>query len=118
MIQVTKLRKAYGSLVAVAGVSFEVHSGETFGLLGPNGAGKSTTILMLAGALRPDAGTVRLEGTDDPTVPEVRRRIGIAPQSLAIYAELTGEENLTFFGKLYGQSGTTLRERVAWALNF
>ena len=74
MIQVTNLRKAYGSLVAVEGVSFEVRPGETFGLLGPNGAGKTTTILMMAGALRPDAGRVVLEGAADPTLPAVRRR--------------------------------------------
>src|SRR6266704_449006 len=118
MIQVTNLRKAYGSLVAVGGVSFEVRPGETFGLLGPNGAGKTTTILMMAGALRPDAGRVVLEGAADPTLPAVRGRLGIAPQTLAVYAELTGEENLTFFGKLYGLKGAALRDRVAWALRF
>ena len=71
MIQVINIRKAYGSLVAVDGVSFEVRPGETFGLLGPNGAGKTTTILMMAGALRPDAGRVVLEGAADPTLPTV-----------------------------------------------
>src|SRR5262249_46968352 len=118
MIQVTNLRKSYGQLVAVDGVSFEAKRGETFGLLGPNGAGKTTTILMLAGALRPDAGSVVIGDAPDPTRPQVRRQLGLAPQALAVYAELTGAENLTFFGRLYGLSGDRLRERVAWALDF
>src|SRR2546426_12810684 len=102
MIRVQDLRKSYGSTVAVDGVSFEVARGETFGLLGPNGAGKSTTIHLLVGALRPDAGEVRVDGDGDPTVASVRRRIGVAPQSLALYEALTAEENLALFGKLCG----------------
>src|SRR5947209_8661953 len=102
MIQVTQLRKAYGPLIAVDGISFQIEQGETFGLLGPNGAGKTTTILLLAGALKPDGGSIALNGASDPTVPEVRRQLGIAPQALAIYAQLTGAENVTFFAKLYG----------------
>jgi ABC-2 type transport system ATP-binding protein len=118
MIQVTGLRKAYGTVVAVDGVSFDIHEGETFGLLGPNGAGKTTTIHLLTGALRPDAGTITVNGTADPTQLEVRRQVGIAPQALALYDELTAEENLAFLGRLYGLSGTRLRERVAWGLEF
>jgi ABC-2 type transport system ATP-binding protein len=116
MIQVTDLRKAYGSVVAVDGISFEVHRGETFGLLGPNGAGKTTTIHILAGALRPDAGVVVLSGEPDPTRPEVRRQLGFAPQALSLYPELTAQENLVFFGKLYGLHGAHLKERVDGAL--
>src|SRR5207244_8516007 len=95
MIVARELRKSFGTLTAVDGVSFEVGRGETFGLLGPNGAGKTTTINMLVGALRPDSGAVRVlvEGTEDgdPSVASVRRRIGVAPQALALYEELTCE---------------------------
>jgi ABC-2 type transport system ATP-binding protein len=118
MIQVRGLRKAFGATVAVDGVSYEIARGETFGLLGPNGAGKTTTIHMLVGVLRPDAGVVSIDGVSDPTRPEVRRTIGIAPQSVALYDQLTGEENLAFFGRLYGVSGTDLRTRITWALEF
>ena len=78
-----------------------IDQGEVFGLLGPNGAGKSTTIAMIVGLLTPDAGTVRVAG-HDPADPATRKTIGVAPQSLAIYDELTAQENLTFFGSLYG----------------
>jgi ABC-2 type transport system ATP-binding protein len=110
------LRKSYGSTVAVDGISLEIPAGQIFGLLGPNGAGKSTTIGMLSGLLLPDAGRVEVAG-GDPGKPESRRRLGVAPQSLAIYPELTAEENLRFFGELYSLSGARLRERVAWALD-
>jgi ABC-2 type transport system ATP-binding protein len=112
------LRKSYGATVAVDGVSFEVPRGETFGLLGPNGAGKSTTINLLVGALRPDAGEVRIDGDGDPAVASVRRRLGVAPQALALYEELTGEENLALFGRLHGLDRARLGERVAWSLDF
>lgn len=118
MIQVRDLRKSYGSLVAVAGISFDVLRGETFGLLGPNGAGKTTTIHMLVGALRPDGGCIEIDGSADPTRPEVRRRVGIAFQALSLYAELSGEENLAFFGRMYGLGGAKLVERVKWGLEF
>ena len=118
MIEVRDLRKSYGSLRAVDGVSFDLHPGETFGLLGPNGAGKTTTIHLMVGVLKPDAGSVRINGGADPTRPEVRRQIGIAPQAQALYADLTGEENLAFFARLYGLAGARLAERVAWALEF
>ncbi len=118
MIRVSGLRKAYGSLVAVDDVSFEIEPGETFGLLGPNGAGKTTTMLMLVGALRPDSGQIHINGAVDPTRADVRQQIGIAPQSLALYGELTGEENLAFFGQLYGLSGDALRRRVDQCLEF
>ena len=117
-IAVHDLRKAYGQITAVDGISFEVPRGETFGLLGPNGAGKTTTIHMIVGALHPDAGSVVVDGEPDPTRPAARLKIGTAPQSLALYGDLTGEENLAFFGTLYGLSGPRLRERVAWALEF
>jgi ABC-2 type transport system ATP-binding protein len=87
-------------------------------LLGPNGAGKSTTIHMMAGLLRPDGGQVTINGAADPTREEVRRQIGVAPQAIALYDELTAEENLRFFGKLYGLAGARLQERVGWVLDF
>ncbi|HEY3246387.1 MAG TPA: ABC transporter ATP-binding protein [Phycisphaerae bacterium] len=118
MLSVEGLRKAYGNLVAVDGISFALRSGETFGLLGPNGAGKTTTIHMLVGALKPDSGAVHINGASDPTRPDVRRNIGMAPQALALYPVLSGEENVAFFGRLYGLSGANLKQRVDWALEF
>jgi ABC-2 type transport system ATP-binding protein len=118
VIAVQSVRKSYSDLVAVDGVSFEIPSGEVFGLLGPNGAGKTTLIHVLAGVHSPDSGSVSLNGQPDPTRSEVRRQLGLAPQALALYEALSAEENLTFFGKLYGLSGPRLHERVAWALDF
>ncbi|MBZ5637327.1 MAG: ABC transporter ATP-binding protein [Acidobacteriia bacterium] len=118
MIEARGLRKSFGAITAVDGVSFALHRGETFGLLGPNGAGKTTTILLLVGALSPDQGEVLVNGATDPTRPGVRRAIGVAPQSLSLYGELTAEENLAFFGRLYGLRGRVLGERVARGLAF
>ena len=118
MIRTTHLRKSYGALTAVDDVSFEVPRGQTLGLLGPNGAGKSTTIHMLVGALKPDSGSVEIDGAPDPTQAAVRARIGVAPQRLSLYDQLTAEENLRFFASLYGLTASHLRERVDWALNF
>lgn len=118
MIVAQNLRKRYGSLTAVDGVSFSIAEGETFGLLGPNGAGKSTTISMLVGLLAPDEGSVTVDGIVGATNPDARRRVGIAPQDLAIYPELSGEENVRFFGSLYGLRGSELRQRAAWAIEF
>ena len=123
MISARKLGKNYGNLVAVEDLEFEIQAGETFGLLGPNGAGKSTTINMLVGLLTPDRGSVQI-GTGsngrsgDPGRPAVRRRIGISPQSLSLYEELSAKENLDFFGSLYGLSGRQLRQRTDWSLEF
>jgi ABC-2 type transport system ATP-binding protein len=118
MIEVNELRKSFGATVAVAEVSFDVRAGETFGLLGPNGAGKSTTIAMLTGALAPDGGSIRLAEHGPPSEPAIRRMIGVAPQTLSLYEELTAVENLGFFARMYGLSGAKLVERVEWALEF
>ena len=118
MLTLSNVRKSYGKLVAVDGLSLSIRKGELFGLLGPNGAGKSTTVSLAVGLLAPDAGTVTIEGHGDPVEPEVRRRIGVAPQALALYDLLTGEENLRFFGQVYDLSGARLAERVKWSLDF
>ena len=112
MIKADSLRKQYGNIVAVDDVSFEVQKGETFGLLGPNGAGKTTAIKLLCGLLKPDAGTVTLDGKTDPGLIDVRMSLGVVPQTLAIYEELSAEDNLRFFGRIYGLSGRELKERV------
>jgi ABC-2 type transport system ATP-binding protein len=112
------LHKRYGETVAVDGLSLSVNPGEVLGLLGPNGAGKSTTVHLAMGLLRPDQGEVRVEGLGSPRQPEVRRHLGVAPQALALYEALTAEENLRFFGRVFGLSGRRLAERVEWALDF
>jgi ABC-2 type transport system ATP-binding protein len=99
-------------------LSLDVRRGEIFGLLGPNGAGKSTTIHCIIGLLEPDEGEIRINGTGKPSQPAVRARMGIAPQALSIYEVLTAEENLAFFGQLYGLTGHQLKQRVDWTLDF
>ncbi|MGD8604950.1 MAG: ABC transporter ATP-binding protein [Anaerolineales bacterium] len=116
MISVTNIKKTFDSLTAVDDVSFEIQQGEIFGLLGPNGAGKTTTINMMVGALKPDSGQVSIDGGGDPMRTEIRMKIGAAPQALAIYEDLTAEENVVFFGRLYGIRGRQLKERVDWTL--
>lgn len=101
MIRMESVRKAFGSVLAVGGLSLEIHAGEVFGLLGPNGAGKSTSIAMVAGQLRPDSGKVVIAGSLAPESQEVRRLMGMAPQALAIYEDLSAAENLLFFAKMY-----------------
>jgi ABC-2 type transport system ATP-binding protein len=119
LLVLREVRKRYGPAApAVDGLSLEVRRGEVFGLLGPNGAGKTTTVAMIAGLLAPDAGSVELVPYGSPRVPEVRRRIGIAPQALALYDGLTGEENVALFGRLYGLSGQALALRVAASIAF
>jgi len=116
MLTLTNVRKAYGAHVAVHSLSLTVQPGEIFGLLGPNGAGKSTTVHMAVGLLAPDAGTVRIGAMGAPTEPAVRAAIGVAPQALAIYEDLTAEENVAFFGQMYGLHGTRLTDRVSQVL--
>jgi ABC-2 type transport system ATP-binding protein len=115
MLTFTDVRKSFGKTVAVDGLSLSVRKGEVLGLLGPNGAGKSTSVSLAVGLLAPDAGTVTIDG-GNPSDPAVRQRIGVAPQALAIYDLLSGEENLRFFGQVYGLSGAALEARVAWCL--
>ncbi len=105
MLQVDQLTKRYGTRTAVNGISFTICSGETVGLLGPNGAGKTTAIAMICGIARPDGGSVRVEGS-----------VGLVPQDLALYDELSAWANLELFGGLYGLRKAQLRERGREAL--
>ena len=111
MIQAQNLRKAYGTIQAVDGVSLHAAQGEVIGLLGPNGAGKTTTIGMLAGLIAPDQGEVRIAGQliKGDTSP-VKRQLGLVPQELALFDELTAAANLDLFGALYGLSGNHLKK--------
>lgn len=113
MIEVDQLRKSYGELVAVEDVSFTAHPGEIFGLLGPNGAGKTTTIGCISGLLTPTAGRVRVMGHDvvrDGLA--ARRAIGVVPQDIALYEDLSAVENLSYWGGAQGMRNPLLRERI------
>jgi ABC-2 type transport system ATP-binding protein len=118
MLQVDALKKSYGALVAVNGVSLRAGAGETIGLLGPNGAGKTTTVSMIAGLVRPDSGSVRIEGRtlSGDTDPN-KRRIGLVPQDLALFDELTAQANLQLFGALYDLDGAAARRAIGEALD-
>jgi ABC-2 type transport system ATP-binding protein len=118
MLTLTHATKRYGKTLAVDDLTLEVRPGEIFGLLGPNGAGKSTTVHLAVGLLTPDAGAVAIGALGSPARPGTRKRVGVAPQALSLYDMLTGEENLTFFGRMYGLWGAPLAARVAWALDF
>ncbi|MGH9390303.1 MAG: ATP-binding cassette domain-containing protein, partial [Vicinamibacteria bacterium] len=112
-----ELTRRFGDFVAVDRVSFEVLEGEIFGFLGPNGAGKTTTIKMLAGLVRPSSGEGWVAGLDIMTeTAAIQARIGYMSQLFSLYGDLTVEENLAFFARLYGVSGARRKERIAWAL--
>ena len=107
------LRKRFKERLAVDGVGFEVAPGETYGLLGPNGAGKTTTISMICGLLRRDGGEVTVAGASlDHDPGQVKAAIGYVPQDVALYPDLSGLENLRFWGRMYGLAGRDLAERV------
>ncbi len=111
------LRRSFGDLVAVNDVSFSVAEAETYGLLGPNGAGKTTIISMVAGVLEGDGGEVLVDGVRMlPGALEVKSRIGYVPQDIALYPDLSGEENLLFFAALYRLPRREARTRVAEVL--
>ena len=117
MLVATGLRKRFGARVAVDGVSLRVDPGEIYGLLGPNGAGKTTTILLVCGVLPRDGGRVLVDGRDLDSGPAARARIGLAPQWLGLYPDLTGRENLEFWGRMYGLEGSGLASAVDAALS-
>ena len=113
MIDVDHLRKQYGDLVAVQEATFSVPAGEIFGLLGPNGAGKSTTIGCISGLLAPTSGHVRVLGHDIVAeATAAKASLGIVPQELALYDELSATDNLRYWGAAYGLRGKTLQARV------
>jgi ABC-2 type transport system ATP-binding protein len=117
LLSVNNLVKAYGTRRAVDGVSFRVLAGQTVGLLGPNGAGKSTIVGMLCGLLTPDGGEIFLGGERvAPGAAAVKRKIGVVPQDLALYDDLSALENLKLFGALYGLRGKVLGERIEMVL--
>ncbi len=110
MIEVHEIRKSFGDVQAVKGIGFQVGEGEIFGFLGPNGAGKTTTISIISGLMLADSGTVRIGGMDiRKEGSKIRRLLGVVPQEIALYDELSGRENLHFWGSLYGLSGRELR---------
>jgi ABC-2 type transport system ATP-binding protein len=117
LLQVTGLYKAFGDVRAVSDVSFEVRAGEIYGLLGPNGAGKTTAISMISGLLRPDAGKVTVDGADFWSDPARAQKImGVVPQEVALYEELSGRENLEFWGRLAGLPAVEARARAGKVL--
>ncbi len=117
-LRVVDLRYAYGKTLAVDGVAFEVRPGEIFGLLGPNGAGKTTTISIVSGLLPPASGQVLIFGQEASAGEgRARARMGVVPQEIALYEELSAEENLKFWGRLYGLTGSRLEESVRRSLD-
>ena len=117
MLEIKHLKKSFGDLVAVDDVSFALARNQLVGLLGPNGAGKTTTVSMIAGLLRPQQGEVLIAGTPltGDTDPK-KRKVGLVPQDLALYDELSARANLRFFGALYGLAGEALDQAIAKAL--
>ena len=113
ILEVKDLVKKYGDNIAVKGISFSINEGEIFSLLGPNGAGKTTTISVLSTLLPPTTGEANVCGYSVTKQPmDVRRSIGVVPQDLALYEELTAAENLSFWGQMYGLSGKALSKRI------
>jgi sodium transport system ATP-binding protein len=114
MIVVRNLRKAFGDVKAVNGVSFEARDGEITGLLGPNGAGKTTTLRMLYSLLPPDEGDIRIDGLD-PTRDgmEIKRTLGVVPDSRGLYSRLTARENISYYGELHGMNRAKIQERIS-----
>ncbi|HZI94993.1 MAG TPA: ABC transporter ATP-binding protein [Patescibacteria group bacterium] len=116
-LQVSDVRYSYGRTRAVDGITFQVRGGEIFGLLGPNGAGKTTTISMICGLLPPESGQVLIFGQEaGDSSGRARARMGVVPQEIALYEELTARENLRFWGQIYGLSGADLDGAVKQAL--
>jgi linearmycin/streptolysin S transport system ATP-binding protein len=114
---VTGLSKSFGARAAVDGIGFTIAAGEIYGLLGPNGAGKTTSISMIAGILARDAGTITIDGVDIDAGPRARALIGIVPQAITLYLDLTARENLDFWGRMYDLSGTELSTAIDNALD-
>ncbi len=117
MLSLSSVTKRYSTLTALDGVSLDIAHGEFFGLLGPNGAGKSTLMSLIAGLRAPDTGTLKLDGVPlAASGGQARAALGLVPQSLALYEDLTAEQNLRIFGELQGLGGADLRTRIGEAL--
>ncbi|MDB4798611.1 ABC transporter ATP-binding protein [Verrucomicrobia bacterium] len=111
-LSIRELQKSFGEIKAVDGVSFDVQAGELYGLLGPNGAGKTTTISMMSGLIRPDGGQVRVLGKDFWSDPKTaQKQMGVVPQEIALYQELSARENLIFWGRLAGLPAKDSKQR-------
>ncbi|MDH3645737.1 MAG: ATP-binding cassette domain-containing protein [Gammaproteobacteria bacterium] len=118
MIKVRELQKSYGDFLAVKKISFSAGEATVFGLLGPNGAGKSTAINCISGLLKPTAGTIEVGGFNVVTqAVKAKTSLGIVPQELAIYEDLSATDNLNYWGAAYGLSGTKLKDRVTYVLD-
>lgn len=119
IVNIEGLIKKFGEVIAVDNISLTIEEGEIYGLLGPNGAGKSTTINILCGLLTMDKGTVEILGKDiEKNSTYAKQNIGVVPQDIAIYEDLTAYENVKFFASLYGIKGAELKEKVEEALKF
>lgn len=119
VIEIRDLVKKYGNNIAVDNINLSIDEGEIYGLLGPNGAGKSTTINMLCSLLKPNSGSLKIFGVDvQEHNMDVKKKIGLVPQNVAVYKDFTAYENVKFFGELYGLRGNKLKESVNKALEF
>ena len=113
LVEVKGLTKIYDGRKVVDGICFEIEKGEAFGLLGPNGAGKTTTVSMLSCLVSPTSGDAFIDGKSIIKEPmEVKKRIGVVPQDIALYPTLSARENLAFWGEMYGLSGRKLKEKI------
>lgn len=114
IVRIDGLRKRYGKTTAVDGISFSVLPGETFGLLGPNGAGKTTTMKILSGLVRPDSGDIFVDGLSvTRTTQKVQQLLGVVPQGIALYEDMTAKQNLVYFAKLRGLAGAERSAQIA-----
>ncbi len=119
ILSINNLEKRYGDFTAVDNITLEVNEGEIFGFLGPNGAGKSTTINIVSGLIKSSAGEVNIFNKPlKKFEKEIKKKIGVVPQTLAIYSELSAEENIKFFASIYGVKGEELKQAVEYALEF
>jgi ABC-2 type transport system ATP-binding protein len=120
IVQIQSLTKQYqgASQPAVSNLNLDIPKGAVFGLLGPNGAGKSTLIMMLCGLIKPDSGAINVLGMDvSENGAEIRKKIGVAPQEIALFPTLTAYENLAYFGRMYGLNGSYIKESIAYYLD-
>jgi len=114
MIRIEGIRKRFGTVTAVDGVSFEARDGAITGLLGPNGAGKTTTLRMLYAVMRPDDGSIQVDEIDAIESPQdAQTRLGVLPDGFGLYPRLTAREHIEYFGELHGITGTRLQKRAA-----